>query len=195
MSNNTTRRCNSQYHVGNRVVGVELFTSSHLKNACKHCISKMRKREREKNKARVKREQEEWRKANKEYLSQKNKEYRSSERGKQIRQQSYERNREQKRKYDKNRRQNVPGVREKYNATSAKYRAAKLKATPLWFEKEKVELLYVQSKLLTESTGTKHNVDHIVPLQGELVCGLHCLDNLQVIPALDNISKSNSFQI
>ena len=153
----------------------------------------MRRSERERNKDRVQAEQREWRERNQQYIAEYGKAYRESSEGRIVRQKHYEQGREQKRTYDRNRRQTVPGVRERYNATSAKYRASKLQATPRWFEKEEVEQLYLDAKRLFETTGIRYHVDHIVPLQGDTVCGLHTLANLQLLPAEQNITKGNKF--
>jgi 5-methylcytosine-specific restriction endonuclease McrA len=54
---------------------------------------------------------------------------------------------------------------------------------------------YIESARLTDATGIKHNVDHIVPIVHPLVCGLHNEFNLQVLTRDDNIRKSNEFNI
>lgn len=172
-----------------------MFTSQRQPNTCKVCLYGMRKKEREKNKDRVKREQVAWRLKNIDHYKQYGKQYRQSSAGKQTRYESYVRNRVQKRKYDKDRRQNVEGVREKYNATAAKYRAAKQKAIPKWFECKLVEQLYLTSSEKTMTSGILHHVDHIVPLQHPLVCGLHCYANLQIITSVENLTKHNTFEI
>lgn len=77
------------------------------------------------------------------------------------------------------------------NAQSSRYRAAKLLAVPKWFDACLVRDVYALAKARTIETGVPHHVDHIVPLVSEIVCGLHCQQNLQVIPGFDNRSKSN----
>ena len=82
----------------------------------------------------------------------------------------------------------------KVRADKAKRRAAKLQRTVSWSNKKLIEGLYEQARKLSEATGELYHVDHIVPLQGELVSGLHVETNLQVLLAQDNLSKSNKFQ-
>lgn len=84
--------------------------------------------------------------------------------------------------------------RPKYRALDAKRRAQKIAATPPWLSREQhAEMArhYEVSDRLTRVTGVGHHVDHIVPLLGKNVCGLHVPWNLQVIPAKENISKGN----
>lgn len=87
--------------------------------------------------------------------------------------------------------------KDRYNARDAKRRAAKLKALPKWLTAEQLEQikeLYTCAQMFKLYTGEEYHVDHIVPLQGENVCGLHVPWNLRVIPAKENLSKSNKLQ-
>lgn len=80
-------------------------------------------------------------------------------------------------------------------AIQAQRNAAKLSATPGWLTKQhrdEIAATYALSATRTASTGVPHNVDHIVPLRSDVVCGLHVPWNLQVITAEANRSKSNS---
>lgn len=82
-------------------------------------------------------------------------------------------------------------------AKAAKRRAFKLNATPNWLSKKHfkdIELFYTQAKQLEKNTGIKYHVDHIVPLRGKTVCGLHVPWNLRVITAQENLKKSNKWQ-
>jgi hypothetical protein len=79
------------------------------------------------------------------------------------------------------------------NAITSKYRATKLNASPTWSNKQAIRDVYTAAKALEEETGIKYHVDHIVPLQGKNVCGLHIATNLQILTATENISKSNTF--
>ena len=76
----------------------------------------------------------------------------------------------------------------------AKRRASKLNATLAWLTEDDDFIfneVYEMAKLRSESTGVEHHVDHIVPLQGIEANGLHVWWNLQIIPASENLSKSN----
>jgi hypothetical protein len=86
---------------------------------------------------------------------------------------------------------NTPG---KVNALNAKRQAAKLQATPRWLTKEQyyeIEQLYIEASRLSKVTGTQHDVDHIVPLQGKEVSGLHVPWNLQILEHIPNVKKGN----
>lgn len=84
--------------------------------------------------------------------------------------------------------------KDKHAAKNAKRRAKKIQATPNWLTKEHledIEELFLCARMFKLYTGQEYHVDHIVPLQGKNVCGLHVPWNLQVIPAKENLSKSN----
>jgi len=69
--------------------------------------------------------------------------------------------------------------------------ARKLCATPKWASVEKMAMFYTEAARRTDETGIKHEVDHIFPLQGRNVCGLHCEANLRIVTEHENRSKHN----
>lgn len=69
----------------------------------------------------------------------------------------------------------------------ARRRAQKLQAMPSWADKNKIKDIY-------KNCPKGWHVDHIVPLQGENVCGLHVENNLQYLTRADNIEKSNKYE-
>lgn len=73
--------------------------------------------------------------------------------------------------------------------------AAQLKRTPAWADHAEILKVYELSAQLTKETGIKHQVDHVIPLRGKLVSGLHVHTNLQVLLARVNQSKNTSFEI
>ena len=84
---------------------------------------------------------------------------------------------------------------EKCAAHGAARRARRLKSTPAWADLSEIEKFYNLARRLTETTGEEHHVDHIIPLQGRRVCGLHVETNLQVLTAADNLAKGNRFEV
>ena len=71
---------------------------------------------------------------------------------------------------------------------AAKRRASKLQRTPVWAELAEIKELY-------KNCPEGYHVDHIIPLQGDKVSGFHVLSNLQYLPAQENISKSNKYEV
>jgi hypothetical protein len=77
-------------------------------------------------------------------------------------------------------------------AKEAKRRASKLNRTPSWLSESdisKIKSIYKMCRAVSKKTGLPHEVDHIIPLQGKLVSGLHVPWNLRIITSFENRSK------
>lgn len=87
---------------------------------------------------------------------------------------------------------------DKRSAYQAKRRAMLIQRTPEWLTQDDlwmIEEAYELAKKRTEMFGFEWHVDHIVPLQGRRVSGLHVPSNIQVIPGIENCKKNASFVV
>jgi predicted RNase H-like nuclease (RuvC/YqgF family) len=87
---------------------------------------------------------------------------------------------------------------EKWRVCKAARRAAELQRLPAWlteFDHLKIKCLYQVAAMRSKESGEDWHVDHIIPLRGKAVSGLHVPSNLQVIPATENRQKNNAYVI
>lgn len=97
--------------------------------------------------------------------------------------------------YNKKRREYYSKNKHVYLSNVARRRAYLLNATPAWLSdkhKRDINTIYKVCAKVSERTGKQHHVDHIVPLKGKSVCGLHVPWNLSIIPAPMNLQKGNT---
>ena len=77
---------------------------------------------------------------------------------------------------------------------TAARRADKTGQMPPWADRLAIQAIYDKCVEVSEQTGIPHEVDHIIPLNGLKVSGLHIPENLQIITAEENRAKSNKFE-
>jgi hypothetical protein len=150
---------------------------------CKACLKSQGKVYRKANPEKCRAHNKAWRKANREKFQANNKVYYQANREKILAQNKayVQSNAEKVRAVNKTWRETN---REKLRARNAKRRAAKLQATPAWADLKEIQDFYV-------ACPPGHHVDHIYPLKSPIMCGLHVENNLQYLPAKENISKGN----
>lgn len=99
-------------------------------------------------------------------------------------------------KYKINAKRCYENTKSKRMAYAGMRRALKRNAVPSWFDsvKQSVDAIYAMRDWMNLTMfGINYEVDHIIPLKNNLVCGLHVPTNLQVITRYDNRSKQNKF--
>ena len=64
-----------------------------------------------------------------------------------------------------------------------------------WADLSAMAEIYERARRLSAETGVKHHVDHVLPVNGKLVSGLHVETNLQILTATENIKKTNYFEV
>lgn len=84
---------------------------------------------------------------------------------------------------------------EKHAARAARYKTQRLGATPAWSDKSACDRFYALAAELEAAFGVEMHVDHVIPLRGRLVCGLHVPENLQVVTGEYNVRKRNRFSL
>ena len=153
--------------------------SSGISSYCKPCKNKSNKVWQERNRDKIKEYGIEYYKNNKGHKNESSRVY-------------YAKNKAERALQIKEWQRNNPSI---VRAHNAKRRASKLQATPQWADLGKIQEVYTEAQRLTELLGIEMHVDHIVPLQGSLVSGLHVETNLQILPAVENLRKSNKFEV
>lgn len=80
-----------------------------------------------------------------------------------------------------------------YLHTRRRYVEQKILATPPWVSHKEMMALQVEKLRISEQSGIRHVLDHVVPLNHPMVCGLNVPWNIQVVPYWHNSRKSNNY--
>jgi hypothetical protein len=83
---------------------------------------------------------------------------------------------------------------EVYKVFDAMKKAKRRSAYVRWASPEGVQAVYDLAKHMTETTGEVHHVDHVIPIKGKKVTGLHVEGNLRVVTAKENLAKHNKYE-
>jgi hypothetical protein len=156
--------------------------STGRKSQCKACKSLRNKARYQANRDEILAQVKAWRKANPDKVKAISKDW-------------YEANKDRHKANTKGWKKTNSGVAASH---TAKRRNAKIQRTPPWLSKEQyaeIEKYYAEAMRLTQTLGELYTVDHIIPLQGKTVSGLHVPWNLQVMKGSENFQKNNKFTI
>lgn len=74
-------------------------------------------------------------------------------------------------------------------------RVPRKRRAPQWADHCAIQAVYDNARRMSEETGIEYQVDHIVPINGRLVSGLHVHQNLQVLTMVQNRAKGNRFEV
>jgi len=149
---------------------------------CRPCVLAYHKTYRETNANKIAAQKAEWKKANKEYVAAKDRAY-------------AEANPEKKTQARKKWVLQNPGKDTAAKAINAQKRQ---KRVPAWLSEDDkwiIEQAYELAAIRSKMFGFKWHVDHVIPLNGKQVSGLHVPTNLQVVPWIDNLKKHNKFEV
>ena len=173
------RKCNRTLPATTEYFSVNRRIKCGLNSACKEC-----------DKARVAKHQKE----NPEIVAARQRKYRKEncDEINERRRNDNEENREKYREYEITKRKNNP---EYHKDKSLKRHRDVKQATPSWADTDAIDKIYNEAKRVKEETGEDYTVDHIIPLNGENVCGLHVDYNLQLITRSENSKKSNAYTV
>ena len=191
--------------------GVRNKSKSGRAASCKDCDNARNKKYREENRDKVSARKKKYHEDNRDEIAVYRKKYYEKNRDETLARNKkyYEENRDKvsarEKKYYEENHDKVSARKKKYRkkfpeksaARTAKRKAAKLERVPSWSNEadlKAIKKIYARCKRINKLTGIPHQVDHVIPLQGENISGLHHSTNLAIIPAALNRSKNNKWE-
>lgn len=181
METKTCNRCGEEKPIGDYLIDHNK-PDKRLKNPCKSCRNQYSKVYAASNPEKVKTWRKTGRARNKKSIAERHRRYKEA-------------NKDKFRDYA---RKHYENNKEKHTEKSVLRKTRRELAKPSWLTKEnleEIEYFYWLALDLKISTGLEYHVDHIIPLRGKTVCGLHVPWNLQILSREDNLKKGNKICI